>query len=167
MIPLKGNAMKFLLILGFLFLSLFAKEANFPSELVPWKNLSYVNSAKNSEELNSAEITLDKASYIGLINTPKIQYIVRPTNEGGTVSYGGLFKVDIKHGGIYRVALGNASWIDLIKDGKAAKSVAHSHGPENSGIRKMVDYPLEAGVYTLQLSAGADSTSAVLITKVK
>lgn len=159
--------MKLLLALGFLILSLFAKEANFPSELMPWKSLSYVSSAKNAEELNNAELTLNKASYVGLINTPKIQYIVRPTNEGGTVSYGGLFKVDIKRSGTYRVALGNASWIDLIKDGIAAKSVAHAHGPENSGIRKMVDYPLDAGIYTLQLSAGPDSTSAVLITQIK
>jgi hypothetical protein len=159
--------MRIALSLGLLILSLFAQEANLPSELTPWKNLSYVSSAKNSGELSNAVLIINKASFVGLINTPKIEYVTRPTNEGGTVSYGGLFQIDIKESGIYRVALGNASWIDLIKDGKAAHSVAHAQGAENSGIRKMVDYTLEAGTYTLQLSAGADSTSAVLITKVK
>lgn len=159
--------MKSALIALMLATSLFAKEAVLPPELTSWKNLSYVGSAKNSAELSNAVLTVNKASFVGLINTPKIAYVTRPTNEGGTVSYGGLFQIDIKESGIYRVALGNASWIDLVKDEKPAKSVAHAQGPENSGIRKMVDYTLEAGTYTLQLSAGADSTSAVLITKVK
>ncbi len=159
--------MKIVLSLGLLCLSLIAKEAILPAELQSWKTLSYVHSAKNAEELPNALISLNKASYIGLINTPKIQYVARPTNEGGTVSYGGLFQVVISESGTYRVSLGNASWIDLVREGKSAPSVAHAQGPENSGIRKMVDYPLEAGTYTLQLSAGADSTSAVLITKIK
>lgn len=159
--------MKILLSLGLLCFSLIAKEAILPNELLPWKSLTYVNSAKNAEELSNAVLTLNKASFVGLINTPKIEYVTRPTNEGGTVSYGGLFQIVITENGTYRVSLGNASWIDLIKAGKSATSVAHAHGPENSGIRKMVDYPLEAGTYTLQLSAGGDSTSAVLITKIK
>lgn len=159
--------MRILLSLGLILLSLFAQEATLPSELTSWKALSYVSSAKSSAELSNAVLVVNKASFVGLINTPKITYVTRPTNEGGSVSYGGLFQIDIKEDGIYRVALGNASWIDLVKDSKPAKSIAHAQGPENSGIRKMVDYPLEAGTYILQLSAGADTTSAVLITKLK
>lgn len=159
--------MRAALFIGLLVFSLFANEANLPAELNGWKSLSFVSSAKNGGELSNAALTLNKASYVGLLNTPKIQYVTRPTNEGGTVSYGGLFQIEIKESGTYRVVLGNASWIDLVKDGKVAKSVAHSQGAENSGIRKMVDYPLEAGVYTLQLSAGADTTSAILITQLK
>ncbi|MDD2828692.1 MAG: hypothetical protein PHW18_03880 [Sulfuricurvum sp.] len=159
--------MKIALYLGLLFISLFAQEANLPTELNSWKSLSYVGSAKSADELPNAVLTLNKASYVGLINTPKIKYVVRPTKEGGTVSYGGLFQLDIKESGIYRVVLGNASWIDVIKEGKTAQSIAHNGGPDNSGIRKMVDYPLETGTYTLQLSAGGDSNSAVLVTKIK
>lgn len=159
--------MKIVLYIGLLFMCLFAQDVSLPTELNAWKSLSYVSAAKNSDELPNSVLTLNKASYVGLINTPKVKYVTRPTNEGGTVSYGGIFQIEIKESGIYRVALGNASWIDLIKDTKPALSVAHNGGPENSGIRKMVDYALEAGVYTLQLSAGADSTTALLITKIK
>lgn len=159
--------MKIALYLGLLFISLFAQEANLPTELNAWKSLSYVNAAKNSATLPEAALTLNKAYFVGLHNTPKINYITRPTKEGGTVSYGGIFQIDIKENGVYRVALGNASWIDVIKDSKPALSVAHNGGPENSGIRKMVDYALEAGLYTVQLSAGADSTTALLVTKIK
>ncbi|MDD5051351.1 MAG: hypothetical protein PHO27_01315 [Sulfuricurvum sp.] len=155
-------------VLVLMFLTgLFAKEAVLPTELTAWKSLSFISAAKSANELSDASLSLNHASLIGLHPTPKIQYVARPMNEGGTVSYGGIFQIDIKESGVYRVVLGNASWIDLIKDGKAALSVAHNGGPENSGIRKMVDYALEAGTYTLQLSAGADSTSALLVTKIK
>ncbi len=159
--------MKIAFYLWLTFVSLFAGEANFPNELNSWKSLSYVGAAKSVNELSNATLTVGKASYVGLINTPKMQYVLRPVNEGGTVSYGGIFKVEIKDSGVYRIVLGNASWIDLVKDGKAVLSVKHQGGPEGSGIRKIVDYPLEAGVYTLQLSAGGDSVTAILVTKIK
>lgn len=159
--------MKSALLVFLLATSLFAKEAVLPAELSAWKSLSYVGSAKNPQELSNATLTLNTASLIGLVSTPKIQYVARPTNEGGSVSYGGMFQIILKESGLYRVVLANASWIEMVKDSKGAKSVAHSHGPDNSGIRKMVDYNLDEGTYTLQLSAGADTTSAVLITKLK
>ena len=159
--------MKIILFLGLLLGSLFAQEVNLPVELNAWKSLSYVSAAKNADGLANATLELGKASYVGLNNTPKMKYVVRPTNEGGSVSYGGIFQIAIKESGTYRVALGNASWIDVTKDGKPAQSIAHNGGPANSGIRKMVDYKLESGTYVLQLSAGADSSSAILVTKLK
>lgn len=122
---------------------------------------------KKSDELTNASLTLNTASLVSLHPTPKVEYSLRPVNEGGTVSFGGLFQIILKESGTYRIALANASWIDVIKEGVSAKSVGHSHGPDNSGIRKMVDYSLDAGIYTLQLAAGADTTSAVLVTKIK
>lgn len=156
-----------LLVLLLLLTGLSATQVDLPTELKAWNSLSYIGSAKNAEELIDAPLKLNFPSLIGLLPTPKIQYIVRPVNEGGTVSYGGLFQITIKESGLYRIMLANASWIDVIKDAKGIQSVAHSHGPEHSGIRKMVDYTLEAGTYTIQLSAGADTTSAILITKLK
>lgn len=159
--------MKTLLFVLALATSLFAKEAVLPPELSAWKSLSYVGSAKNTSELSDATLTLNTASVVGLLPTPKIEYVARPTNEGGSVSYGGIFQITLKEKGLYRVVLANASWIEMVKDGKSAQSVAHAQGAKDSGIRKMVDYNLDAGTYTLQLSAGADTTSAVLITKIK
>lgn len=159
--------MKSVLVVLFLLTGLFANEALLPTELTAWKSLSFVSAAKSANELSYASLVLNNASLVGLHTTPKIQYVIRPTNEGGTVSYGGLFQITLPEKGLYRVVLANASWIDLIKDGKPAPSVAHAQGSENSGIRKMVDYNLDEGTYTLQLSAGADTKSALLVTKLK
>lgn len=159
--------MKIVLVIGILFISLFAKEVDLPLELNAWKSLSYVNAAKNSDELPNAILTLNTASFVGLHNTPKVTYVSRPVKEGGTVSYGGIFQIEIKEKGIYRIAMGNPSWVDVIKDAELAKSIAHKGGPENTGIHKMLDYSLEAGVYIIQLSAGGDSTTALLVSKIK
>ena len=159
--------MKIAVLVLLLLTGLLAKEVALPIELMAWKNLSYVHAAKSKNELSDASLELNNVYYVGLINTPKMEYEARPINEGGTVSYGGMFQIEIKQNGTYRVVLGNASWIDIVKNGKSVPSIAHAQGPENSGIRKMVDYSLEAGMYTLQLSAGGDSTTAILVTKIK
>ena len=65
----------------------------------------------------------------------------------------------------YRFAIGNASWIDIVKDGEKIQSVRHGGGPACSGIRKMVDYPLQQGTYLIQLSAGGDPQVGVLVVK--
>lgn len=160
--------MKFILSLWLFAMTLLAQEAALPAQLSSWGVLSYVQTATKADEVQKARLQLNKASFIGLQNTPKIEYILTPQNEGGSVSYGGMFEFSIEEKGIYRVALGNASWIDVLKGDKAMKSIGHKHGPEGSGIRKMIDFSLtQTGTYTLQLAAGADSTSAVLITKIK
>ena len=100
--------MKKALYIGLFCVGLFAKEVDLSAELSAWKSLSYRAATKDSNGTLSATLELNKASYVGLINTPKIQYVSRPTNEGGSVSYGGMFQVEIKQKGIYRVSLGNA-----------------------------------------------------------
>jgi len=157
--------MRFILYIFLIASTLMAQQVDKTVPLDAWKTLSYVNAAKNADELPNALLTLNHASYVGLHNTPKVNYISVPTNEGGTVSYGGMFQIHIQASGTYRVALANTSWIDMIQNAKVAKSIAHQGGPKGSGIKKMVDYKLEAGEYTLQLSAGADSTTALMIVK--
>ena len=64
---------------------------------------------------------------------------------------------------MYRIALGSGAWIDLISNGKPVISIAHGHGPACTGIRKMVDFDLKPGHYTLQISANADQQTSLLI----
>ena len=61
------------------------------------------------------------------------------------------------------MALGSGAWVDIVKDGKAIESVAHGHGPDCSGIRKMVDFPLEPGNYVLEIAANGQSQLPLLV----
>jgi homogentisate 1,2-dioxygenase len=63
------------------------------------------------------------------------------------------------------VALGSGAWIDVLKGKAAMASVAHGHGPDCSGIRKMVDFRLSPGRYTLQIAANGEQTLPLMIAR--
>lgn len=112
-----------------------------------------------------AVLTSGQAVTMALLRTPDLSYSVRPAKLGGTVSYGGLASFTVKQAGTWRVALGSGAWVDVVKDGKAVTSIAHGHGPDCSGIRKMVDYALEPGRYTLQVAANGEESLTLLVTR--
>lgn len=69
----------------------------------------------------------------------------------------------VPEAGRYRVALDQPGWIDLVKDGKALTSVAHGHGPDCSTIRKIVDFDLAAGRYTLKLTKLTKASAKLML----
>lgn len=136
-----------------------------PAELQAWSAAAPLAAATAPDNAAKAELTPGGAIKAALVHTPDVHYAARPGKPGGTVAFGGLFKIAIAEPGVYRVALGNASWVDLIKDGVAAESIAHGGGPACSGIRKIVDYQLQKGDYIVQLSAGGDAETGLMIVK--
>jgi len=102
---------------------------------------------------------------IRLIDAAKVRFAVslgKPIADGDK---GGLIILKIREPGTYRIATQHKAWIDVMRDGKVVASVAHAHGEPCSGIAKMVDFVLPRGVYTLQLSAAADETIGLSVTK--
>lgn len=78
-------------------------------------------------------------------------------------TFGGVYHVTVATAGIYRVALQNGAWIDLVRDGKSLTSVAHTEGPPCSGIRKIVDFALQPGTYVVQISGAKVAQTRILI----
>ncbi len=86
-----------------------------------------------------------------------------PERAPGAQSFGAILAFAVPKAGTWRVALSAAAWIDVVTDGERVTSTTHGHGPACSGIRKMVDFPLGAGRYTLQISnADADSIDVMI-----
>lgn len=83
---------------------------------------------------------------------------VKKAREG---TFGGLFMLTIEKAGYYTVALDQAAWIDVVRDGKIIKSSGHGHGPDCTTIRKMVDFKLDPGHYTVQISNAPKGTVLV------
>ncbi|WP_404480772.1 hypothetical protein [Novosphingobium sp. BL-52-GroH] len=102
-----------------------------------------------------------------LAPTPEVGYAIEPGKPGGSVSYGGLFVFDVAEAGRYRVAQNGRSWVDVIVGGKALASVAHGHGPECSGVAKMVEYDLPAGRHLLQIAANGERALTVMVARVR
>lgn len=140
-----------------------AAPAEIPAWLSGWSTPVPMAAAARERALGAAQLTPGQAVTLTLLQTPRVSYPLRPEKPGGTVSYGGLVRFTVAEEGIWRVALGSGAWIDVVKGGTALQSVAHGPGPDCSGIRKMVDFHLTPGSYTLQLAAnGTDSLVAMV-----
>lgn len=136
-----------------------------PVSLESWRNSVPLQAAGDRKALRGAQISPGQAAAVTLLPTPRVAYAVRPEKPGGTVSYGGMMRFAVAEEGVWRVALGSAAWVDVVAGGKALRSVAHGHGPDCTGIRKMVDYRLSPGTYTLQLAANGTETVTVLVAR--
>lgn len=135
-----------------------------PAEMAAWSARTVASAAATPAGLKRAMLAPGAAIDAALVRTAGISYAVRPEKPGGSVSYGGMFQFDVKQPGTYRVALGSGAWIDILKGKTAIASSAHGHGPDCTGIRKMVDFPLEPGRYVLQIAAhGAPSLPVMLL----
>ncbi len=54
--------------------------------------------------------------------------------------------------------MSQGAWIDLVQKGERLKSADHAHGPDCSGIAKIVAFDLQPGRYWVQLSEAKDAT---------
>ena len=135
-----------------------------PTELAGWATPVARSAASNVSALPNAALVIGQAASVTLAPTPSVAYPLRPEKPGGSVSFGGMLQVVVTTRGTYRVALGSPAWIDLVTAGGAVVvSTAHRHGPTCTGVRKMVDFVLEPGTYTLQISANSSPDSNVLV----
>lgn len=138
-------------------------QTELPAALAGWAAPGNMNAAANTKGSAAAKLTPGRAVALKLLPTPKVAYPLRPEKPGGSVSYGGLTSFTVAEEGVWRVALSSGAWVDVVKDGTASQSVAHGRGPNCSGIRKMVDYRLTPGTYTLQVAAnGADALTLLV-----
>jgi hypothetical protein len=136
-----------------------------PSELSGWATRTPLTASTDKTGLKAAQLEIGKGADATLKPTPDVQYLVRPEKPGGSVSYGGLFGLTVTQAGTYRIALGSAAWIDMLAGKKTVASTSHGHGPACSGIRKMVDFPLKPGRYTIQIAGNGALDLALMIVK--
>jgi hypothetical protein len=106
---------------------------------------------------------LGSAATLALKPATQVEFkpaLARPAKDG---SFGGFFPLDIAKAGRYRIALSVGAWIDLVQKGDRLKSADHAHGPDCSGIAKIVAFDLEPGRYWLQLSEAKGATINVMV----
>jgi hypothetical protein len=110
-------------------------------------------------------LAVGKAARLVLLPAVHVRYALPPAKAPSPGTFGGVVEVAIDRAGTYRVALGSAAWIDLVADGEAVASIAHGHGPDCSGIRKVVDFTLQPGRHVLQLSGNAEAQTTVMVVR--
>lgn len=132
-----------------------------PADLVGWAEQAPV--AAGTEPGGGATIRPGQAVRASLHPARHLKLSPAPKTVGPN---GGTLTLVIAAPGTYRLALGEPTWIDLIRDGKLVQSSAHSNGPKCTGIRKMIDFVLPAGNYTVQLSGSQAESVTLLAVKV-
>ena len=137
--------------------------ADLPPSLAGWTTPSPLKAASGEEDLAESMLVLGEAADLTLHPTPEVKYLIRPEQPGGSVSYGGIAGFTVEEPGAYRVGLETAAWIDVVRGGVAATSVAHGHGPDCSGIRKMLSFELEPGSYVLQVAGNGKPRVRILV----
>jgi hypothetical protein len=110
-----------------------------------------------------SQLAIGSEATLALKPATKVEFkpaLARPAKDG---SFGGFFPIDIAKAGRYRIALSSGAWIDLVQKGDRLKSADHAHGPDCSGIAKIVAFDLQPGRYWLQLSEAKDARINVMV----
>lgn len=58
----------------------------------------------------------------------------------------------ITEAGTYGIAVDQSAWIDVARDGGSLHPNGNAHGPACSSVRRIVDFQLQPGRYTITLS---------------
>lgn len=136
-----------------------------PTELAAWKTRLKATAAVEPAGLATARLTSGKAIDAQLSPGAKVHFGDGPSRAKDVGDHAGLFAFSVDQPGSYRVALGSGGWVDVLEDGKAVASSAHGHGPDCSGIVKMVDFPLKAGEHILQIEGSKEATVGLLVVR--
>ena len=121
-----------------------ATPAPLPTELAGWSSATSVGAAATAAGLAKAKAPIGSRADVALLPAAQVQFVA-PEKAPAADSYSGLVGFSVLAARTYRVALGAAAWIDVVRDGKPIVSSAHSHGVACTAVRKMVDFALTPG----------------------
>lgn len=137
-----------------------------PADLAAWSMLAYHDAAASPAGLSAARLTPGETARMTLLPSAQVAYPVRQAKPAAAGTFGGLMQLVVPKAGTYRLVLGTHGWISVIAaNGREVASIAHAMGPACTGIRKMVDFALAAGTYTLQLSQSPEPATSVLVVR--
>lgn len=137
------------------------KDAGLPANLAAWTQKTEIQSGAKPTAL--ATLAPGKAYTSKLQPAAGFVFAAVPEKPGAASTTNGLFALKVERAGTYGVALGAPGWIDVVKDGKALKSVTHGHGPECSTIRKIVNFALQPGDYIVQVAGHPEPAASLMV----
>ncbi|EQA97455.1 hypothetical protein L485_21560 [Sphingobium baderi LL03] len=122
----------------------------------PWTSWTQSGSAvAGGDSLTAPRLILGKPVTVTLRPVAYVQYAAAPGKDAGK-GQGGLFTLALKSPARVGIALSDAAWVDIVDGDMAVAAVDHGHGPDCSGIRKIVWFELTEGTHIVQI-AGAPS----------
>ena len=119
----------------------------------PWTSWNQSGEATAGGDAGSApRLILGKPVVAALRPMAQVQFPVKPA-EPLAKSYGGLFAMAIKDAARIGIGLSEPARVDIVSGSSPVGSVSHDQGPDCSGIREILWFDLEPGVYQVQISS--------------
>jgi len=116
-----------------------------------------------------AELTAIPKDAIVLSLQPAAQatFVLPPERKAKSENWfgGGLRLPAPEKPGSYQVTLSQEAWIDVVQDGRYARSIGSTGRGDCSGLRKSVRFELNATPFVIQLSGVATETVNVAISR--
>lgn len=126
------------------------RQAPPPAE--PWTSWSQSGTAvAGGEPATAPRLILGKPVVATLRPQGQVQFPVRPAQSGRSAQ-GGLFTLALKDPARVGIALSGPAWVDVITASSIVSAVDHGHGPDCSGIAKIVWFDLPPGVHLIALA---------------
>jgi hypothetical protein len=110
-------------------------------------------------------LSVGKPVKVTLLEATRVTYKRARATPPTTPTFSGTLSLSVTEAGTYGIAAGAGLWIDVVKDGEALKSSKHGHGPDCSGIRKIVDFDLQPGTYEVRLIDNKTADVTVMVLK--
>jgi len=137
-----------------------AMDAALPAALTDWTSPEALPAGANGA--TQSDVAVGHAYKVQLSPVAAVQYPVAPKKlKDG--SFGGLFMLTVEKAGTYTIAFDSAAWIDVVHDGQWVRSSGNSHGLDCSTIRKTVDFTLQPGHYTIEVSSAPGDTAVLMV----
>ena len=128
----------------------------------PWTSWPQSGDVMAGATVSTApRIILGKPVTATLRPAAQVQFAVR-SGKSAAKSYGGLFALAVKDPARIGVALSAAGWVDVATGTTVRASVGHGHGPDCSGIRKILWFDLPPGLHVIQLSGAMASSIRIM-----
>lgn len=128
----------------------------------PWTSWTQSGDAIAGGDANSApRLILGKPVLASLRPISQVQFPAKPARTEPK-SYGGLFTVTLKTPARVGIGLSGPAWVDTVSGQIPNASVEHGHGPECSGIRKIVWFDLAPGTHWVQIANSASREIRVM-----
>lgn len=140
-----------------------ATQAPLPSGMDGWSRP--VATSAGMSAAKATPLRVGEATTATLISEAALTYAAAPAKPAERPGQGGIFAFTISKQGRYRVSLGSAAWVDVVNGSTVLTSVGHGHGPTCSTVRKMVDFDLTPGRYTLQVAGSQLPALKLMVSK--
>ena len=115
----------------------------------------------------SPKLAIDRLYQLQLKRQPEVVYVAPPRSKSGIDGgYAGLASLAVKTTGLYRIALDQPLWIDVVANGSLVLAKDFQGRRGCNSPHKIVEFELPAGIpLTLQFSGGSTSMVKVVVTR--